>query len=80
MFSKIKNLLFFIIFINFSMPVFARCAVCYTKGLSGASIALIVIIVSAIFLFIANRFLQKFLEKNKFNIYPILIIVSLVKI
>ena len=65
MFCKIKSLLSFIIFINFTTPVFARCAVCYTKGLSGASIALIVIIVSAILLFIANRFLQKFLEKNK---------------
>ncbi len=43
--------------------VFARCAICYTQGLSGASIAVIVIILSAIFLFIANKVLQKFLEK-----------------
>ena len=43
--------------------VFARCAICYTQGLSGASIAVIVIDLSAIFLFIANKFLQKFLEK-----------------
>ena len=48
-----------------SFPVFARCAVCYTKGLSGASIAVIVIVLSALFLFIANKFLQKFLDKNK---------------
>tara|TARA_B110001454_G_scaffold37127_1_gene36629 strand:- start:549 stop:701 length:153 start_codon:yes stop_codon:yes gene_type:complete len=49
------------------MPVsaFARCAVCYTKGLSGASIAVIVIILSAFLLFFANKFLQKFLDKNK---------------
>jgi len=43
--------------------VSARCAICYTQGLSGASIAVIVIVLSAIFLFIANKFLQKFLEK-----------------
>ena len=29
-----------------SFPVSARCAVCYTKGMSGASIAVIVIIAS----------------------------------
>ncbi len=43
--------------------VLARCAICYTQGLSGASIAVIVIVFSAIFLFIANKFLQKFLQK-----------------
>jgi len=43
--------------------VSARCAICYTQGLSGASIAVIVIVLSAIFLFIANKFLQKILEK-----------------
>ena len=55
----------YIICIATLMPstVFARCAICYTQGLSGASIAVIVIVLSAIFLFIANKFLQKFLEK-----------------
>jgi len=43
--------------------VLARCAICYTQGLSGASIAVIIIVLSAIFLFIANKFLQKFLKK-----------------
>ena len=46
------------------MPAFARCAVCYTKGLSGASIAVIVIISSFTVFFFANKFLRKFLEKN----------------
>ena len=49
----------------FSMPVLARCAVCYTNGLSGASIAVIVIVSSALFLFFANKLLKKVLEKNK---------------
>ena len=44
---------------------YARCAVCYTNGLSGASIAVIVIVLSAILLFVSNIFLQKFLEKYK---------------
>ena len=61
--KKLFNL--FIIFLTIIIPstAFARCAICYTQGLSGASIAVIVIVLSAIFLFIANKFLQKFLEK-----------------
>ena len=55
----------FLILIIFPFQASARCAVCYTKGLSGASIAVIVIISSAIFLYLANKLLQKFLEKNK---------------
>ncbi|SUZ95513.1 uncharacterized protein METZ01_LOCUS48367 [marine metagenome] len=43
---------------------FARCAVCYTKGLSGASIAVIVILSSFIFLFFGNKILKKFLDRN----------------
>ena len=58
---------YLIIFVTliFSFPALARCAVCYTKGLSGASIAVIVIILSAFILFFANKFLNKFLDKNK---------------
>ena len=41
----------------------ARCAICYTQGLSGASIAVIVIILSSIFLFIVNKYLRKLLDK-----------------
>ncbi len=61
--KKLFNL--FIIFLTILIPstAFARCAICYTQGLSGASIAVIVIVLSAISLFIANKFLQKFLEK-----------------
>tara|TARA_B110000263_G_C14800879_1_gene281974 strand:- start:105 stop:305 length:201 start_codon:yes stop_codon:yes gene_type:complete len=61
----LSGLIIFVIMTNVSLPVFARCAVCYTKGLSGASIAVIVIVLSALFLFFANKFLQKFLYKNK---------------
>lgn len=40
------------------------CAVCYTdNGLSGASIALIVIVLSFLILFFANRILKKILNK-----------------
>ena len=56
-------LLIIIFFSNLSFPVYARCAVCYTNGLSGASIAVIVIISSALILFIGNFFLKKFLDK-----------------
>jgi hypothetical protein len=43
----------------------SRCAVCYTNGLSGASIAVIVIVSSFTVLFFANKFLRKFLDKDK---------------
>ena len=61
---------FIFLFISFHIilspiPAFARCAVCYTKGLSGASIAVIVIISSFTLLFFANKFLRKFLDKEK---------------
>ena len=58
------NIIIFLSILNLSMPTFARCAICYTKGLSGASIALIIIILSFIFLFIANKFLRKVLDKK----------------
>ena len=64
MFNSFIVIFNFIIFL--SLPVNARCAVCYTDGLSGASIAILVILSSAIFLFIANKYLRKFLEKNFF--------------
>tara|TARA_B110000196_G_scaffold245174_1_gene213901 strand:+ start:105 stop:296 length:192 start_codon:yes stop_codon:yes gene_type:complete len=53
----------FIILVFLPLPALARCAVCYTNGLSGASIAVIVIILSGFFLFFANKFLQSFLNK-----------------
>jgi len=65
MFKIFSSLISFLIIVCMAVSAFARCAVCYTKGLSGASIAVIVIILSAFFLFFANKFLQKFLDKNK---------------
>ena len=62
-----KQIYFLTFLISLFMPssVYARCAVCYTNGLSGASIAVIVIVLSAILLFVSNIFLQKFLERYK---------------
>ena len=65
MFSLFTKSLILLVFTLVALPVWARCAVCYTKGLSGASIAVIVIITSAILLFIANKFLHKFLNKKE---------------
>ena len=59
------NFFILIAIINYTFPTFARCAVCYTNGLSGASIALIVIISSFLLLFFANMFLRKVLDKKK---------------
>jgi len=65
--KKIFNFLIcFLFIINSSFPVFARCAVCYTNGLSGASIAVIVIVTSFIFLFIANKILRKLIDRYNF--------------
>ena len=49
-------------FTVFFIPVsaFARCVVCYTNGLSGASITVIVILFSAIFLLSFKIFLKFF--------------------
>ena len=44
--KKFTFLFISLLIISAPMPVFARCAICYTKGLSGASIAVIVIISS----------------------------------
>ena len=62
-FFNSSKILLILVFLPF--PVFARCAVCYTKGLSGASIAVIVIVLSALLLFIANKVLQKFFDTRK---------------
>ncbi|PPR45059.1 MAG: hypothetical protein CFH21_00041 [Alphaproteobacteria bacterium MarineAlpha5_Bin11] len=43
----------------------ARCAVCVVNGMSGASIAVIVILSSFIILAIANWGLKKIIEKKK---------------
>ena len=64
MFNFFNSLITFLIIVYIPTPAFARCAVCYTKGLSGASIAVIVIISSFIFLFFGNKLLKKFLDRN----------------
>ena len=61
--KNISIILTILTLFNLPLPVFARCAVCYTNGLSGASIAIIVIISSFILLFIGNKLLQNFLNK-----------------
>ena len=43
---------------------FSRCAVCVVNGMSGASIAVLVIISVFIFLAIANWSLKKYLDKK----------------
>ena len=63
--KKFTFLFVSLLIISAPIPVFARCAICYTKGLSGASIAVIVIISSFTVLFFANKFLRKFLDKDK---------------
>ena len=65
MLNFFNSLITLLILVCLPLPAFARCAVCYTKGLSGASIAVIVIILSAFFLFFANKFVQKFLDNDK---------------
>ena len=59
----------------FFIPVsaFARCVVCYTNGLSGASITVIVIFFSAFFLFFANKFFGKILDKYYFFLLYLLV-------
>ena len=64
MFYFFNGLIAFLIIVYMPIPAFARCAVCYTNGLSGASIAVIVIISSFIFLFFGNKLLKKFLDRN----------------
>ena len=64
MFRFFNSFIIFLFVLSASLPTFSRCAICYTKGLSGASIALIIIILSFLFLFIANKFLRKILDKK----------------
>ena len=63
----IKNyliLFFYGVLCLFPFSTSARCAVCYTQGMSGASIAVIILVTSFIILFIANKFLQKIINKE----------------
>ena len=58
--------IFYILFINILLtsPAFSRCAVCVVNGMSGASIAVLVIISVFIFLAIANWGFKKYLDKK----------------
>ena len=60
---NIFKIIYTLLFITISFPAYSRCAVCYTNGLSGASIAVIVIVSSFLLLFIGNKLLQKILSK-----------------
>ena len=64
MFYFFNGLITFLIIVYMPTSASARCAVCYTNGLSGASIAVIVIISSFIFLFFGNKLLKKFMDRN----------------
>tara|TARA_Y100001970_G_C13916132_1_gene691078 strand:- start:462 stop:668 length:207 start_codon:yes stop_codon:yes gene_type:complete len=58
--------IFFVSLINAS-SVYARCAVCVTKGMSGASIAVLVILSVGIILFFANMLFRKYLNKSNYQ-------------
>ena len=61
--------MYFVFFVNIflSSPAFSRCAVCVVSGMSGGSIALLVIISVFILLFIANWGLKKILDRSKYQ-------------
>ena len=59
----IKINLLTIIILMFPSIASARCAVCVIEGMSGASIAVLIIISVFIVLFFANWGLKKFLNK-----------------
>ena len=63
---KIFYLIFLPIFLNFftTSSLNARCAVCVINGMSGASIALLVIISVFTILLIANWGFNKFLKRD----------------
>jgi len=62
--NKLYNFIITLVIVIIPLPTLA-CAVCYTdNGMSGASIALIVIISSFLILFFVNRILKKILNKE----------------
>ena len=64
MLGRLYNLLIILLIVLTSSPILA-CAVCYAdNGMSGASIALIVIISSFLILFFTNKILKKILNKD----------------
>tara|TARA_B100001013_G_C24349119_1_gene339607 strand:- start:191 stop:397 length:207 start_codon:yes stop_codon:yes gene_type:complete len=50
-----------------TLPAYSRCAVCVIDGMSGASMAILIILSVFIILAIANWCLKKILEKTKYQ-------------
>ncbi len=64
MLDRLYNLFIILLMVLTSSPILA-CAVCYAdNGMSGASIALIVIVSSFLILFITYRVLKRALNKD----------------
>ena len=64
MFNRLYKFFIFLLIAIFPLPTLA-CAVCYTdNGMSGASIALIIIVSSFLILFFSNKVLKKILNKE----------------
>ena len=64
MLHRLYKLFIALLVVIVPLPTLA-CAVCYTdNGMSGASIALIIIISSFLILFFTNKILKKILNKN----------------
>ena len=64
MLNRLYKFFIFLLIAIFPLPALA-CAVCYTdNGMSGASIALIIIVSSFVILFFSNKILKKILNKD----------------
>ena len=64
MLNRLYNFFIALLITTVSLPTLA-CAVCYTdNGMSGASIALSIIISSFVILFFSNKILKKILNKD----------------
>ena len=64
MLNRLYKFFIFLLIATFPLPTLA-CAVCYTdNGMSGASIALIIIVSSFVILFFSNKILKKILNKD----------------
>ena len=64
MLHRLYKLFIALLVVIVPLPTLA-CAVCYTdNGMSGASIALIIIVSSFVILFFSNKILKKILNKD----------------
>ena len=65
MLNRLYKFLFLLLIVIITPLPTLACAVCYTdNGMSGASIALIVIILSFLILFFTYKFLSRILNKD----------------